>query len=71
MNTFQTECYFISKELKKLCEKSDQIIINIDIEFPHNSLPKFRIIASKFPHFDVGDDVIGCPMPCLKTKKKN
>jgi len=64
-DVFQTECYFLSSEMAKLCVGTKDIRVTIKVTYPPGKEPEFTIEASGMTDKTQGGDPIpGCPTPC-------
>lgn len=64
-DVFQTECFFLSSEMAKLCVDTKDIKVTIRVSYPPGKEPEFKIEAIGITDKMQGGDLIpGCPIPC-------
>ena len=64
-DVFQTECFFVSSEMAKLCQDTTDIKVTIKVSYPPGKEPEFEIMASGYDKdIEQGTPIPGCPAPC-------
>lgn len=64
-DVFQTECFFLSDEMARLCRDTTDIKIMIKVHYAPGKPPEFEIVAfGQKEGMEGGDPIPGCPYPC-------